>query len=62
VITRTGNSRNRVALFMRFHVHMALEPVTVDKIRGDRNGESGVQECNHLFTPVEGLTVSGGDG
>ena len=41
VIIPTG-SRNRVALFMRFRVHMALAPVTADKTRGGRNVESGV--------------------
>ena len=41
---------------------MALEPVTVDKLRGDRNGESGVKERDGLFTPVESPTVDGGDG
>jgi hypothetical protein len=32
---------------------MAPEPPMLDKIHGDRSGESGVKECNRLIASVD---------
>jgi hypothetical protein len=37
---------------------MAVEPVGIDKIRGNRNGESRVKECNGLITTVTPACLS----
>jgi hypothetical protein len=57
MITATGDSRNRVAAFMPFRVHMALEPVAADKPCRDRNGDSGDFERNRLVSTVDLLLL-----
>ena len=37
---------------------MAVKPVGIDKIRGNRNGESRVKECNGLITTVTPACLS----